>query len=82
MKLKGKDTFLIGSFYRSPSSSTDNNDNHNKLLDKISEKIFHYLEISTTLGLIGKQPQPQQQVLRISTEDKGFKFIEKRLTVT
>ena len=44
LKLKGKNTLLIGSFYRSPSSSIENNDNLNKLLDKINEKnVSHVL---------------------------------------
>ena len=43
LKLKGKETLLVGSFYRSPNK-TENNDNLNELLEKISEKkISHVL---------------------------------------
>ena len=57
LKLKGKETLLVGSFYRSPNSTTENNDNRNELLEKISEKKIHtsfYLETSITQRLIGK----------------------------
>ena len=41
--LKLKETLLIGSFYRSPNSTTENNDNLNELLEKISEMIFSHV---------------------------------------
>ena len=56
--LKRKDTLLLGSFYRSLNSTTENNDNLKKLLDTITEKCFShvllFLEISTTRRLISK----------------------------
>ena len=57
LKLNGKETLLVDSFYRSPNSTTENNDNLNELLVKISETKIHmsfYLETSITLRLFGK----------------------------
>ena len=56
LKLKGTETLLVGSFYRSPKSTTENSDNLNELLEKISETKFHmsYLNTSITLRLIGR----------------------------
>ena len=76
MKLKGKETLLVGSFYRSPNSTTENNDNLNELLEKISEKtISHVL-------LLGdfNYPKIDWKIMCTSVpsiEDKEFKFIEK-----
>ena len=47
LKLGGKDTLLVGSFHRSPGSTTENNDNLNSLLDKLLSRnfqIYYYLE--------------------------------------
>lgn len=76
LKLKGKDTLLIGSFYRSPNSTTENNDNLNKLLDKISENKF------ARVLLLGDFNYPKidwetMSTTAASTEEKEFKFIEK-----
>ena len=74
LKLKGKETLLVGSFYRSPNSTTENNDNLNELLEKISEKMSHVL-------LFGdfNYPKIDWKVMCTvpSIEDKEFKFIEK-----
>ena len=51
LKLKGKNTLLIGSFYRSPSSTTENNDNLNKLLDKINKTNFSHVSATWRLQL-------------------------------
>ena len=72
--LKGKETLLVGSFYRSPNSNTENNDNLNELLEKISEKISHVL-----LGDFN-YPKIDWKIMSTtvsSIEDKEFKFIEK-----
>ena len=65
LKLKGEETLLVGFFYRSPNSTTENNDNLNELLEKISGKKGHtsfYLETSITLRLIGKLCVQRYQV--------------------
>ena len=57
LKLKGNETLLVGSFYRIPNSTTENNDNLKELLEKISEtnvNVSFYLETLITLKLIGK----------------------------
>ena len=57
LKLKGKEPLLVGSIYRYPNGTTENNDNLNELLEKISEETCHmsfYLDTSITLRLIGK----------------------------
>ena len=76
LKFKGKNTLLIGSFYRSPSSTTENNDNLNKLLDKINEKNFSHVL------LLGDFNYPRinwetKSTTATSTEDKELKFLEK-----
>ena len=73
LKLKGEETLLVGFFYRSPNSTTENNDNLNELLEKISEKSPHVL-------LFGdfNYPKIDWKIMCItvpSIEDK--KFIEK-----
>ena len=75
-KLKGKNTLLIGSFYRSPGSTTENNDNLNKLLDKINEKMCSHVL------LLGDFNYPRinwetKSTTETRTEDKEFKFFEK-----
>ena len=65
LKLKGKEILLVGSFYRSPNSTTENNDNLNELLEKISENKFHmsfYFETLITLKYSGKLRVQQFQV--------------------
>ena len=43
LKQKRKETLLVGSFYRNPNSTTENTDNLNELLQKISETNSHVL---------------------------------------
>ena len=77
LNLKGKNTLLIGSFYSSPSSTTENNDNLNKLLDKINEKFCSHVL------LLGDFNYPRinwetKSTTATSTEDKEFKFFRKK----
>ena len=77
LKFKRKNTILIGSFYRSPSSATENNDNLNKLLDKINETFFSmfcYLETSTF-----NYPRINWETksTTATSTDKKLKFLEK-----
>ena len=70
LKLKGKETLLVDSFYRSPNSTTENNDNLNELLEKLSENFFFTRPLENIDWKIMCTSVP-------SIEDKEFKFIEK-----
>ena len=54
LKLKGKETLLVRSFYRSPNSTTENNYNLNELLEKISgKKCSHVLLLGVAIAEMG-----------------------------
>ena len=76
LKLKVKETLLVGSFYRSPNSTTENRDNLNELLEKISEKKCSHVMLLGDFNY----PKIDWKIMSASVtriEDKDFKCIEK-----
>ena len=50
------EALLIGSFYRSPNSTTENNGNLNELLEKISEKTISHVLLLGDFNSISTGP--------------------------
>ena len=46
IKMKDRDSLLLGSIYRSPTSSDENNNHLNKLIDEISQTGFPYIMLA------------------------------------
>ena len=73
---KGREHCLYAPFYRSPNSTTENNDNLNELLEKITEQKYSHVLLLGDFNY----PKIDWKIMCTtvpSIEDKAFKFIEK-----